>query len=99
MSNNPVPLNILDRQFLVACAPEERDGLLQAARLLDTRMREVRANARTPGFDRLAILAALGISHELLVLQQESEAGRRRVAEKVAALDARLGHALPDSIE
>ena len=65
---DPVSVSILDREFLVACTPEERPGLIAAASYLDGKMREVRA-AAAPGLDRIAVLAALNIAHELLALK------------------------------
>jgi cell division protein ZapA len=69
-TNEPVALRLIDREFLIACPPEERDGLLEAANFLDRKMRELRAHAKTPGFDRLAVLAAISITHEYLQLQK-----------------------------
>jgi cell division protein ZapA len=69
-ASEPVALRLLDREFLIACAPEEREGLLDAATFLDRKMRELRANARTPGFDRLAVLAAISVTHEYLLLRK-----------------------------
>jgi cell division protein ZapA len=48
--SEPVALRLIDREFLIACAPEERDGLLEAAGFLDRKMRELRANAKAPEF-------------------------------------------------
>jgi hypothetical protein len=65
-ASEPVALRLIDREFLIACAPEEREGLLEAASYLDRKMRELRANAKTPGFDRLAVLAAISITTNFL---------------------------------
>ena len=43
MSENAVALNILDREFLIGCTPDERPSLIAAASYLDAKMREVRA--------------------------------------------------------
>jgi cell division protein ZapA (FtsZ GTPase activity inhibitor) len=43
-TNEPVALRLIDREFLIACPPEERDGLLEAANFLDRKMRELRAH-------------------------------------------------------
>ena len=45
-ANVPVALRLVDREFLIACAPEEREGLLESAAYLDRKMRELRANAK-----------------------------------------------------
>ncbi|HEV2541045.1 MAG TPA: cell division protein ZapA [Frateuria sp.] len=86
----PVALRLLDREFLIACAPEERDGLLEAATFLDRKMRELRANARTPGFDRLAVLAAISVTHEFLALRKQHDGTDRSVADGLAALRRKL---------
>lgn len=83
--SEPVNVKLLDREFLVACEPDEREGLVAAAQHLDARMRELRSAARTPGFDRLAVLAALSITHELLDR-------RRHDGERERTLSAGLGH-------
>ena len=93
MSGEPVAVNILDREFLIACTPEERPGLLAAARYLDGKMRDMRNNARTAGLDRIAILAALNISHELLAERERGSAEAARLAEKLQLLNAKLERA------
>jgi len=98
-TGEPVALRLVDREFLIACAPEEREGLLEAAGYLDRKMRELRANARAPGFDRLSVLAAISITHDYLALRKQYagadhdvtgalDALRRKVE---AALDAQAG--------
>jgi cell division protein ZapA len=93
MSGEPVAVNILDREFLIACTPEERPGLLAAARYLDGKMRDMRNNARAAGLDRIAILAALNISHELLAERERGSAEAARLAEKLQLLNTKLERA------
>ena len=69
----PVAVNILDREFLIGCTAEERAGLIAAASYLDSKMREVRGSSRTQSVDRVAVLAALNIAHELLQARQNNE--------------------------
>lgn len=64
--SEPVTLRISEREYTVACKPEERADLLDAARLLDTRMREARAGNRNATTDRIAVLVALNLANELL---------------------------------
>ncbi|MEP7043410.1 MAG: cell division protein ZapA [Dokdonella sp.] len=93
MSGEPVAVNILDREFLIACTPEERAGLLAAARYLDGKMREMRDNARAAGLDRIAILAALNISHELLAERERGSTEASQLTEKLQMLNAKLERA------
>lgn len=97
--SDPVSVSILDREFLVACTPEERPGLIAAASYLDSKMREVRAAARTPGLDRIAVLAALNIAHELLALRQANVNERQSVAQHVQALKHKLEGVLSTSVK
>ncbi len=92
-ASEPVAVNILDREFLIACTPEERPGLLDAARHLDAKMRELRGNARAGGMDRIAVLAALQISHEMLNARQRETAESAQLAENLQALNAKLERA------
>jgi cell division protein ZapA len=99
-TNEPVALRLIDREFLIACPPDERAGLLEAASFLDRKMRELRSHAKTPGFDRLAVLAAISITHEYLQLQKHPVAGSNNnvsepgIAEGLATLRRKLEAAL-----
>ena len=88
-TSEPVSVRLLDREYTVGCTPEQRDGLLAAAKLLDGRMRDVRGGNKMAAVDRIAVLAALNLAHELLQLR--SEAHRERdVAHSLTMLNRRL---------
>lgn len=93
----PVKVTILDREFLVACPPEERAGLLESARILSERMREIRDSGKIVGMDRIAVMAALNLTHEMLHARHEAE-GSERVRERLARLDQRVAEYL-DAVE
>lgn len=67
-------IHILDKEYRVACPPGEQDNLLRAARYLDDQMREVR-QANVIGLERIAIMTALNMSHELLEAREHLEKG------------------------
>ena len=71
--SEPVNVKILDREFTVGVEADERDSLMAAAQLLDARMREIRGNNRMAAMDRVAVLTALNLAHELLQLKQAAE--------------------------
>jgi len=71
--SEPVNVKILDREFTVGVEPDERESLMAAAHLLDARMREVRGSNRMAALDRVAVLTALNLAHELLQLKQAAE--------------------------
>lgn len=66
MSNETVFVKILDKEYQVACPREERQALQQSAQLLDERMKAIRNTGAVIGLDRIAVMAALNLSHELL---------------------------------
>lgn len=97
MATEPVTVRLLDREFLVACAEDERAGLIAAADLMDKRMRELRNNAGNPGFDRIAVLVALSITHEFLALQQQNTSREQVLGSSIDALTQKLEAALTQS--
>jgi cell division protein ZapA len=68
----PVSVRIMDREFRVACPPEERDALIRAAQYLDDQMKQVRESGRLVGIDRIAVVTALNVTHELLAQRQKA---------------------------
>jgi cell division protein ZapA len=96
--SEPVALRLIDREFLIACAPEERDGLLEAAGFLDRKMRELRANAKAPSFERLAVLTAISVTHEFLALRKQHDGQERRLSDGLAALRSKLDAALDNDL-
>jgi len=88
--SEPVSVRILDREYTVGVEAEERDSLLAAARLLDAKMREVRGSNRMAAVDRVAVLAALNLAHELQQLRDEQARRDHEMARTIADLNRRL---------
>jgi cell division protein ZapA len=70
MSNQTVTVRILNRDYQFAASDEERASLLAAADQLDSTMRSIKGNNTTLSADKVAIMAALNISHEMMQLKQ-----------------------------
>ena len=68
MSAEPKALqvNVMGREFRVACPENEHKELLEAVDYLNKKMDEIRDNGKVIGIERIAIMAALNIAHELL---------------------------------
>ncbi|WP_150911059.1 cell division protein ZapA [Marinobacter halotolerans] len=88
-----VEVKILDKDYLVACPQEEQEALLQAARHLDTKMREIRSSGKVFGTERIAVMAALNITHDLLERDTMSDAA----SSILNAMDEKLDGALGDA--
>jgi cell division protein ZapA len=91
-TGDTMDVNIMGREFRVACPTDEREELLQAVAYLNKRMREIRDSGKVAGSERIAIMAALNITHELLTARTregfDMEEFRRRIDRMQAALDA-----------
>ncbi|MGH8494687.1 MAG: cell division protein ZapA [Gammaproteobacteria bacterium] len=61
-----VSVRILDKEYQVSCPLEERAALLDSAELLNGKMREIRDSGKVVGLDRIAVMAALNLAHEVL---------------------------------
>src|SRR5262245_15528164 len=98
-------VNIMGRSYKVTCPDEEREALLQAVAYLDQKMHEIKSGGRVASVERIAVMAALNIAHELLEArahdvsapaQSPSADGfdiaevKRRMAAMLATLDQAL---------
>ena len=75
MSNSksvPVTVKIMDNEYRVACPMDEREALQAAAVYLSDKMQEIRESGKILGVERVAVMAALNISHELLKSKKEN---------------------------
>ncbi len=99
-SSNSVTVQILDKEYSIICPPEERSNLVSAARYLDGKMREIRSSGKVIGADRIAVMAALNITHDLLHNQERPDvlaSGTNR--EQVRDLLERVDQALTDEAD
>lgn len=88
--NEAVSVRLLDREYTVGVVPDERESLMAAAKLLDSRMRDVRGSNRMAAVDRVAVLAALNLAHELQQLRTEGEQRDREMARLIEDLQRKL---------
>ena len=95
-SNKLTSVNILDKDYQVACPPEEKQALLKAADELDNRMRAIRNSGSIIGLERIAVMAALNLCYELH--EARAKAQNTPVSEDAAlaieAMRAKIAQAL-----
>lgn len=90
----PVSITIMDKEYVVSCPPGEEAHLREAARVLGERMTQAREAGKTLGAERVAVVTALNVVHEMLGLQREHDASGAALGEHVARIGAKLGDAL-----
>ena len=62
-------IKILEKEYRVACPPEEKETLLASANMLNEKLNEIKNKGSVIGTERIAVMAALNMSHELLSSQ------------------------------
>ncbi len=85
-----VNIRILEKEYQVACPPDERAALLDSAELLNARMREIRDSGRVVGLERIAVMAALNIANDLIRSRDRGEVLETRAKAKVRAMRERV---------
>lgn len=98
-ANEPVSVSILDKEYRFASPASERDALIEAARYLDTKMREVRDAGRVIGLDRVAVMTALNVTHELLQQRNRPSAAAEGVSERLDSLSGQIDTVLARDAE
>lgn len=86
----PVHVNILGKEYQVACPEDEKEALVASARMVHNSMEKIRASGKIVGHDRIAVMAALNIAHDLLILQQDESQDVSKMNEKIHQLTERV---------
>ena len=92
---NTVTVKILDKEYQVACPEEQEAELKSSAKYLDKQMRGIRDTGKVIGLERIAVMAALNISFELLQASHQADADQSDGA-SVKHLNSKLDDALYD---
>ncbi len=93
-SADPVLVRILGRDYYIACAPAEREALESAALLLHERMKTIRDSGKVTGMERIAVMAALNITHEYAAAGAREAECAQRTSERLRLLRRRLEQAI-----
>lgn len=95
-SSDGITIHIMDKDYMIACQEEERQDLQRSAEYLDSKMREIRDSGKIVGTDRIAVMAALNISHELLTQEGSSSSGKAStsVGTRIRSLQDKIEDAL-----
>ncbi len=88
-SVKPVTVRILDKDYKIACPPEEQAVLFRTADFVNQQMQQVKRSSQTLSTERVAVLAALNIARELIELGAPPPA-RENTDALIAQIDAAL---------
>lgn len=90
----PVSLIIMGKEYLIACEPDEQDELIYSAHQLDVQMRKMRDSGKIAGPDRIAVMAALNLAHELQMVKNQNTELSQNLSECLAKLNTKLENVL-----
>ena len=92
-----VTIQILGKDYRIACPEGERDGLLASAKYLENTMRDIRSGGKVVGSERIAVMAALNIAHELLLKEHEVQDKGNALKLRLQGLQERIEGALDNT--
>lgn len=91
---NTVEVTLLGRTYRVACEEGEREGLMQAVAYLDGKMNEIRKAGKVIGAERIAVMAALNVAHELLGTRLGTGFDVGQAKRRISAIESKLDAAI-----
>jgi len=97
MSKPPVntcSVTILEKEYNINCPESERDALMHSVNLLNKKINEVRGTGKVVGGERIAIMAALNLSHELLENPRSQEPEDSEICQRVQKVNDKIEAAL-----
>jgi cell division protein ZapA len=96
MANKPIVVSakILDKEYSIACPPGEEDALTASVKYIDTKMREIRSTGKVVGAERIAVMAAINVAHEMLKSQSQVQSIDEDVIARLDTLQSKINDSL-----
>ena len=95
MASISLKIRILDKEHQVNCQPEEREALEYSAQLLNAKMEEIRRGSHIIGLERIAVMAALNLAHDL-IRSEETAKQDNSAASLLQSMGSKLDSVLTD---
>ena len=93
-STGSVNIMILGRDYQISCPPEEEEALRKSARYLDQQMEQVKNRGSSLGYEKIAVLAALNITHDLLQRNKEVSSTETGTLQEIVQLENKIDSVL-----
>jgi len=90
----PINISILDKDYRISCPPGEQSALLESAKYLDRKMREMRDSGQIIGAERIAVITALNMANDLLQSSNVDRGIGRDLPPRLKNLESRISRAL-----
>lgn len=90
----PINIKIMDKEYLISCPENERDQLYNAAEMVNSKMAQIKNAGSVIGSERIAVMAALNIAHELLDYRDKNAVYTSRLDDTIRRLQGKIHNAL-----
>ena len=90
----PITVEILDKEYRIACPTGQEDTLRASAQFLNNRIQEIRESGKAIGSDRIAVMTALNLAHEHLSSAEQQKRQDTQLASRYKALQERIDKAI-----
>lgn len=99
MNKEAVTIELLNKSYSIKCPSEAVSLLQKAAHFLEERMKQVRDNGGVLSFDRIAVIAALNLAYEFLLLESERVSQHQTLEQRLLALQEKIESVMVPSME
>ncbi len=93
-SVKPITVTILDKEYIVGCAENEREALFASVEFLNNKMQEQRDSGKVIGSERIAVMAALNVTHEYLEYRRHNESMSSDIGAGIDRIRSKINSAL-----
>lgn len=90
-------INIFNKEYMITCPTEEESALIEAATLLNNRMREINDSGKVIGIERITVMAALYIAHEMITSKRQKPPSQSETENHIQSMLELLDNALEDT--
>jgi len=95
----PVSVKVLDKEYMISCPEDEKESLIESARVLNEHMRRVRDSGKVLGTERMAVVTALNVIHESAQQLRHQEARAAEMVQRVRGLEDKVQQALDGGVD
>lgn len=93
-ASSSVTVNILGREYQISCPPDEEEALRKSARYLTAQMEEVKGRGSSLAYEKIAVLAALNITHDLLKRSKDANVSESDAQHEIKLLEKKIDSVL-----
>lgn len=90
VDNQLVTVRILGKSYNIKCPPEQADALRESAQFIEQKLREMKQHSGSTNTDRMLVVMALNLCHELNVLKSEKSQISHSVEDKLNGIQSRI---------